>query len=456
MFDGKPGETIDARRAWAPYAPDADRPWNLAMAGHLFRRAAFGADWGQLQQALADGPQKTVDRLLRPTADLDAFNRTYDEYDVSASRADSTAELRAWWLLRMIRTPHPIAEKMTLFWHNHFAIRSRAPLMQRHIQLLRANAMGSYRPLVESVFEDQATLLALDAEANRAARPSETLPRVFLEEFTLGPGAYSKDDVREVARAMTGWFVMQNELRFIPREHDEGAKTILGRKGNWANKDVVRIVLEQPAAARWIVRKLYRWLISETGEPADSLVAPLAESFAKDYDTGKLVETMLRSNLFFSPVAYRRRVKSPLEFALGIVKGLEGSIPTAPLGGDLAALGQDLYDPPTIKGWQGGRTWINANTIVGRSNLALALIAGTKPYGEKLDPLAAARKHDASDPAAAGRFLIDLFLQGDVDAAVREDLLGAASKSAKAGDDYLQQTRLLAHSIFALPEFQLA
>ena len=127
MFaDNQSNRTADP---WAPYEPDAGRPWNLRLAGHLYRRAGFGATWGQLQQALADGPQRTVDRLLRPEADTDAFNQGFDEYDAAAARSGSADGLRAWWLRRMIHTPHPLLEKMTLFWHHHFAdwSKSRPP-----------------------------------------------------------------------------------------------------------------------------------------------------------------------------------------------------------------------------------------------------------------------------------------------------------------------------------------
>jgi len=450
------GNPADPDWAWAPYQPDAQRPWDLARAGHLYRRAAFGADWGQLQQALAEGPQRAVERLLRPEADVAAFNRTYDGYEASAAGPGSADGLRAWWLRRMIQTPHPLLEKMTLFWHNHFATSNvavkNARLMHGHVQLLREHALGRFEPLLEAVSRDPAMLVWVGANANRKALPNDNYARQLLGRFSLGLGNYSEQDVQEAARAFTGWFVLRSQLRYFPREHDPGMKRILGQEGNFQGDDVVRIVLQQPATPRLLVRKLYRWLISETGQPSDALIAPLAESFAKDYDAAKLVETMLRSNLFFSPEAYRQRVKCPVEFALGIVKGLEGLIPTAPLASDLADLGQNLYHPPTVKGWEGGRYWINAATLVGRSNLALALVSGSEPYGDNLDPLAVAAKHGHSTPESAGRFLLDLFLQGDVDDNVAEVLL----KTTAADGNPSQRLRRLAHSIVTLSEFQLA
>lgn len=448
----------DPAWAWAVYQPDARRPWNLAQAGHLYRRAAFGANWNQLQQALSDGPQRTLDKLLWPQADIAAFNREHDEYESSVGSANA---LRAWWLRRIILTPHPLLEKMTLFWHSHFATNSmkvkNARLMQQHVQLLRSHALNSFRTLLKAIPRDPAVLIYLGAEANRKAIPNENFARPLMETFTLGPGHYTEKDVREAARAFTGWFVLRNRLRYIPREYDGNVKQLLGQKGNFTGDDVIRILLEQRATARTLVRKLYRWLICETEEPNAGLMRPLVESFSKNYDILKLAEKMLRSNLFFSPVAYRRRTKCPVEFALGIVKPLEEVVSTTQLAQDLAGIGQNLYHPPTVKGWTGGRHWINSATMVGRYNLALALMRGSGPYADKLNPWAVARKHGCSTPESAARFLLDLFLQGDLEPDVRNALLKKIqTPTATNGDDPAGTLRRFAHEIVTLPEFHLA
>ena len=442
------------RWAWAAYEPDTDRPWNLARAGHLYRRAAFGASWDQLQRALSDGPQRTIDKLLRPQSETAEFNRTYDEYEAATGSVD---QLRAWWLRRMIQTPHPLLEKMTLFWHSHFATNAakvkNARLMHQHVRLLRSQALGSFRILLEGISQDPAMLLWLGAEVSRKARPNENLARAIMETFTLGPDHCTEDDIRDASRAFTGWFVLRNKLRYISREHDENEKQILGRKGNFTRDDVTRIILEQPATSRRLVRKLYRWLISETEQPDEALISPPAESFAKDYDVLKLVETMLRSNLFFSAAAYRRRIKSPAEFSIGIVKALEETVSTTQLANDLADLGQNLYNPPTVKGWAGGQHWINSTVIVARQNLASALLRGSGPYGNKLNPWAVAQRHGCATPESARRFLLDLFLQGSID----PDVYDALSKTRRRQDDDLGgRTRYLAYLIVTLPEFHLA
>ncbi|HID76267.1 MAG TPA: DUF1800 family protein, partial [Planctomycetaceae bacterium] len=294
--------------------------------------------------------------------------------------------------------------------------------------------------------------LVVGAEANRKAMPNDQLARHLLERLTVGPGHFRGEDVREAARALTGWFVLRGRLRFIAREHDPGVKTILGQQGRWGRDDVVRIVLKPPAAARLLVRKLYRWFVSEADEPDDTLLEPLVERLAHSYDVRWVVETILRSNWFFSPMAYRRRGKSPVEFALGIVRGLEGMVGTVELGAQLAALGQDLCRPPTLDGWQGGRWWLNSATMIGRGRLAAALLSDEEPYSGRLDPLAVARSYGHHGREAAVKFLIDLFLQQDLD--------GLAGPQVAAGGpadaDPAAGVRRAAHRIFTLPEFQLA
>ena len=450
------GELADPRWAWRPYEPGPQQPWNLKWAGHLYRRAAFGATWEQLQQAVTDGPRQTVEKLLRPDDDIDAFNRTYDGYEASATDSDTTDALRAWWLRRMIHTPHPLLEKITLFWHSHFATSNvkvkSALLMCQHVQLLRRHALGSFEPLLEAVSRDPAMLNGLDADESRKARPNDNYVRELFQTFGLGQGHFSESDVREAARAFTGWIVLRNNIKYIPREHDDGVKEVLGHQGNLDRGDVVRLVLEQPAAHRLLVKKLFRLLISETLEPGDALITPLAESFAADYDVSKLTGTMLRSNLFFSQAAYRTRIKNPVDFGVGIVRGLEGSISTTQLGQDIAGLGQNLYNPPTIKGWQGGPHWINHATLVRRVNLAQALLVDSGPYGGKLTPLVIASEHGHSSLEAAREFVLELFLQSDVEPGVRDALLRLPS----GDDDPSRALRQFTHRVVTLPEFQLA
>jgi len=455
---GSAGKAPDGIRAWAPYSPDPERPWNLARAGHLLRRAAFGAFWSELSRALEEGPERAVGRLLAPEADVEGFHRAEDGLEASAMQSDSTDSLRGWWLRRMLRTPHPLLEKMTLFWHGFFGVSNArvkdSLLMSRHVRHLRRHALGSFEEMLLGIAGDPATLVALGAAANRKARPGEHLARIFLQEYTVGPGRFGEEDVLGLARSFTGWFVLRGELRYFAREFDPGTRTILGREGAFDAEGAVRVLLRDPATPRHVVRELYRWLISETEDPPEDLLAPLAEAFSRDYRIGSVVEKMLRSSLFFSREAYRRRVKGPVEFALGIVKALEGDCRAAALGAALASLGQDLYRPPTVKGWTGGARWLQWSSLTGRANLAWALL---HEEGNGLDPLAVARKHghEGAEPAAA--FLSSLLLADDLEDGPRAATLDALKgEEAGAPGDASGKLRLFTHLITTSPEFQLA
>ena len=441
--------------AWSVYEPDAQRPWNLVKAGHLYRRAAFAADYGQLQQALGDGPQKAIDKLLNPAGDIDEFNSRFDAFDESAGGSIET--LRAWWLRRMIETPHPLLEKMALLWHNHFAtsivVSKDAKLMLKNLRLLRSQALGSFKPMLQGMSKDPAMLLWLGAEANRKASPNNNFAAAMMRQFTVGADNCTDHDITEAARACTGWFVLRGQIRYIEREHDTTEKTILGETGAFDIDDVIRILLANPATARTIVRKMYRWLISESDDPAEALIDPLAKSFARDYDITKLAETMLRSNIFFSSSAYRRRVKCPVEYALSIVKALEASVSTTELAKHIADLGQSLFAPTTVDGWAGGSYWIDSAAMTARSNLAKALLdAGDGPYKGKVNLRAIAEKHGAANTEAAAKFLLDLLLQGDLDSGVARAIMKAPA--SEDGED--SKLRQIAHALLTVGEFNLA
>lgn len=453
---------IDPDWAWRPYIPDAQRPWDLQRAGHLFRRAGFGASWDQLQQALKDGPSRTIDRLLRPEVDTDSFNRTYDQFEETTidSGSESVENLSQWWLRRMIDTPHPLLERMTLFWHSFFGTTNakvgRELAIMRHVHLLRRHALGSFTPLLAGICSDPATLVSNGAAQSYRAKPNESFPRALLDVFTLGPGNYGEHDLQDTARAFTGRFVARDQFHFRSYEHDDAPKRICGQEGSWKSEDVVPILLRQPAVARLLARKLYRWLISETHESSPELIAPLAERLGQDYNVGKLVEVILRSNLCFSPAAYRQKVKSPVDYALSIVKAFAGLVPTQPLSRALADLGQALGRPPTVHGWAGGRAWINPATLIGRNNLALAMLAGEGPYADKLNPWALAQKSGHASASTAGQFLLDLLLQGGVSPATRARLASTADGLADSGRNPDQWVRRYGHLVVTLPEFHLA
>jgi uncharacterized protein (DUF1800 family) len=248
--------------------------------------------------------------------------------------------------------------------------------------------------------------------------------------------------------------VLRNELKYFSREFDSGAKRILGQRGDWNARDTLQITLDQPPAARSIVRRLYRWLVSETDEPSDDFLQPLCATFRQGFEIRDAVAQILRSNWFFSASVYRRRVKGPVEFAAGLIRAMEATVPTLPLAGDLAGLGQSLYAPPTLSGWSGGRHWLNPATLIARSNLAAALLSRSGPYGGRLDPAALAADYGYDEFESAARWLGQLLLPGQARASV--ETLAPACRPEADGGNANEKLRAVAHRWTASPEFQLA
>ncbi|MBV9122141.1 MAG: DUF1800 domain-containing protein [Planctomycetes bacterium] len=456
----------DPAAAWQSWKPDDHNPWSLKWAGHLYRRAAFGARWEELQQALQEGPTAAIDRLLAGGPDLAEFNEDMDLTIKGLSKdTDSSAlnEHQAVWLYRMINTPYPLQERLTLFWHNHFATsiaKVHLPgLMQKQNELLRKYALGHFRPLLLEISRDPAMLIWLDSNSNIKGHANENYAREVMELFTLGFGNYTEKDVQEGARAFTGWHTAGGEFVFNEVQHDGGVKTFLGQTGSWDGQDIVRILLEQPAAARFLTAKLYRFFISETEAPPERLLEPLAEQFRRsDYDIAGVVRTILHSRLFFSEYAYRQRVKSPVEYVVGLVRALEGDeVAPRNLANVMDGLGQTLFAPPNVKGWDGGKAWLNSATLLARHNLAWSLVGGEDgAFNGKIRVAYLVRKHAGNQPAKQLDFLLDLFLQGDVSPADRPKLLTFLQAGQPKEEEIVKRLNETAHTILLLPEYQLS
>jgi uncharacterized protein (DUF1800 family) len=462
-------KAIDPRWAWQPYRPNKEAPWDLQRVGHLYRRAAFGATHAELETGLKTGPETLIAQFLKGGSGLAEFDAEMAPLAANIARYNDATHLRAWWLTRMLYSPHPLQEKMTLFWHNHFATSyskvQSARYMLGQYELMRRHALGNFAELLREMSADPAMLIWLDGRDSKKGNPNENYAREIMELFSLGVGHYTEQDIREAARAFTGWEISGTEAAFNKKQHDDGEKTVLGQTGAWNADDIVRICLEQKSAPSFIAGKMYRFLISETVPATPELLAPLAEQFRKsDYDFGALVKTMLSSNLFFSPLVYRTRVKSPVDFVLGIVRGLEGKIGTTALAQSLEQLGQNLFSPPSVKGWDGGRTWLNGQTLLFRQNLALALTSTEDArFGRRTDPAVLARQYNKNTDADAVDFFLRLFLQGDVAAETRARLLAYQERSHKLPapvywteqDAADHRVRTLCHLVLSLPEFQL-
>jgi hypothetical protein len=461
----------DARgaRAWDRYEPSADAPWDLRRVVHLHRRAGFAASWSDLQRDLAEGPQASVTRLLegkcRPRGALDPqeFERIANVLGEAALASSDTGRLKAWWFYRLLFAPDPLGERLTLMWHNHFATSIQKvgdPAAMRHQnETFRRLARGPFGELLESMVRDPALLIWLDAPANRKGHPNENLSRELLELFTLGIGHYSEGDVRETARALTGLTVVDGAFREASSRHDDGAKTILGKSGRWSGADVVRIILENPATAHRLAWRLCDLFMGEgVIEKADlNSLADGLRSHHLDIEWG--VATVLRSRAFFAASNLGTRVQGPIEFLVGAVRALELLDPppsTLVLADWSGRLGQDLFNPPNVGGWPGGRSWLSARSLIGRANVATALVEGRGVGRDApLDPIELAHHHGrGQNRSDTIRFCAELLL-GIAPDAGWIDRLGSSpdSKSNTAWDP--ASARRGVALILATPEAQL-
>jgi len=446
---------VDPVWAWSIYEPNPSRPWNIALAAHLYRRAAFGGTVEELQRAVELGPGSALEHLLRAPTELVEYAAAQDAREVSSARSGDSQTFQAWWLRRLIESPYPYLEKVTLFWHAHFAIGASqtgdVALFQKHIHLLRAGALGGFSALLGAMLEDPAMYVALGGAQNRRAQPNLAFARPWLESFTVGAGTAQPEDVQGAARAFTGWFVYGGRLRFIEREHDEAEWTVLGRQGAFGRKELLNLLVAHPATASHLAKKLFRGFVSEAAEPSEALLAPLAERLRRSGNLHEGIEMILRSNLLFSEHALRQKIKSPVDLAVGLARSLKGVPPCPALASDLGRLGQRLDEPPTVHGWPTGTDWINSISLAARLRLSRDLLSGSGEYGNSLDPWRPAADHGCKTVADAAKFWLDLLLQDQLSPGSARPILEAAQQ-AKTGAAGL---RPILASITSRPEFQL-
>lgn len=453
----------EPRAAWAAHEPDAARPWDKAAATHLLRRAAFGADPETVAAVVKAGPKAAVDRVIKgeetsadgmPAAE---FTRFFDRTEARLGPDGPLRRIQGLWLQRMVNTPRPALEWLTLFWHNHFATSDvkvqNTGLMVAQIATLRRHAFGPFGDMLDSVAKDPAMLVWLDAAANRRSRPNENFARELMELFTLGRGNYTEKDIQEAARAYTGWFVVQDRFSFLEQQHDAGSKTVLGQSGPFNGEDIHRILLKQPASGLFLAKKLVQHYLTEVDAFPEPLLKPLADTFQESGGaTETIVRTILSSRIFNDPAARRRRVKSPVEFVVGACRMLDMADPMPSpemLADSTGAMGQGLYAPPSVAGWDGGPAWIDTTRLVARTNLALGICSKTGPISGKLNVPAWAKKAGAGSPAEIADVLADNLLADAATPALRIELRDLAKANAT-------DLRPVVARILTDPAFQLA
>jgi uncharacterized protein (DUF1800 family) len=472
----RPAGTLDASQALAPYRG----PWNQRTAAHLLRRAGFGGTPAQQRALAAMSPHAAVeslihfspatgapDDILSPWQQVAAL-RTADDMTRRASLADirkqereSIHAMQVWWLNQMLTTASPLQEKMTLYFHGHFTTAAiekgvYPDIAWQQNQLFRSSALGNLRALTLAVSQDPAMLIYLDNARNNRAHPNENYARELMELFTLGRGNYNEQDVRESARAFTGWSVDYKTGQFVlrPRQHDDGEKNFLGQTGYFDGTDIVNVIYRQPAASRFWAQSLLGFFVYNDPEP-ELIEAVAAQIRKSDFDLAPVMSVLLQSNVFFSDRAYRALVKSPVEFVVGAHQGfgLDQIQPNAPRA--LSSMGQILFYPPNVAGWPGGENWITSQTIIARQNFAASLV--NSPMMQQSGWLA----ETPADAERAAETLIANILQSDAPPQAATQLVGylnGAGTSALgmfSGENFQERVRGAAYLAMAMPAYQL-
>jgi uncharacterized protein (DUF1800 family) len=352
---------------------------------HLAWRAGFGENlpviegWGKRKR------KETVKRILagkdKEMEELRVINETgLPDYkrlkDMSAEQrraiqklnTDGIKDLNVSWMNAMIKTDHPLREKMALFWHGHFACRTQNVLYnQQLLEVIRTHALGNFGELLTGVSKSPAMLAFLNNQQNRKQRPNENFAREVMELFTIGRGNYTEKDVKEAARAFTGWsFDEVGQFQFRQRVHDDGVKTILGKTGNFTGEDVIQLLLEQKQTAKYITAKIYRYFVNET--PDEARINELADKFYQSsYDITSLMQEIYVNDWFYDEKNVGAIIKSPVE----LLVGLRRAIPMQFEQEETMllfqrVLGQTLFYPPNVAGWPGGRNWIDSSSLMFR------------------------------------------------------------------------------------------
>jgi hypothetical protein len=408
---------------WAgDLSPIAASDWNSGRAAHLLERAGFGAAPEDIARFAAMMPQQAVDALVdyeTIASDLKPFDESViwdpgmDPFPPSRAEAVriarergvglgekvltegaqrrlqpvvdkffyglfanaiETQRLGVWWANRMLATRRPLEEKLTLFWHGHFATGENKVrdyrMMLRQNEMFRAKASGPFRDLLVGILKDPAMLVYLDNGENIKKHPNENFGRELLELFTMGVGHYTEQDVREAARAFTGWTNDVLAFKFDTAQHDFDEKTFLGRTGPFDGEDIVDIVLSQPVTAEFMAAKLYRFFVRDE---VDAKVKTALGGTYRDsaYQVKPLLKRIFLSKDFYSPSTVGTQIKSPVQLVVSTYKKLAlRELPTVPdFGRMTSSLGQSLFDPPNVAGWAAGRTWITPSTLLNRGNL---------------------------------------------------------------------------------------
>jgi len=483
-----------------PYTPTESNPFDDLKAAHLLNRAGFGGTPDEIARVRKLGPQGAVDWLLdfpdAPATEEDE-NDTPDLGSIEGSPASfqqyyrqlrgKTPEERkllqqmfqqanrqavqattSWWLNRLAFGKYPLQEKLTFFWHGHFTSSAKdersALLLWRQNELLRQNAAGNFEKFVRAISRDPAMLDYLNNNENRKAHPNENYARELMELFTLGIGNYTEDDIKQAARAFTGWGHDGTDFIYRVNQHDEGVKTFFGRSGNFDGDNIITLILQKPACPKFIAGELFRYFAYEDMDP--TLSASLGEVlYSNHYELRPLLRTILTSRAFYSPQCLGVLIKSPVQLVVGTIRILGLQMPPAQaLESALNQMGQLPLMPPNVRGWPGGRMWINTSTLFIRYNTGVWLAGGEVPALSRLDRKGDARgalpdriaKSTDFDPAASGDpgkvvdSWVNRLIQRPIDKDKKQILVNVLADGVNT-----DSVRKVVQLIVSMPEYQL-
>ena len=476
---------------------------DVALMAHLLRRASFGATRAEVERRLEDGYEATVEALLNPGPPTELPDDIIRRYHVDQSDLRNGAAASARWIYRMATSENPLQEKMALFWHRVFATAAtkliQARVVVNQVDMFRAYGMGDFRDLLLRLSRDPAMLMWLDNQDNHKDSINENYGREILELFSMGAGNYTEDDIKECARAFTGWSVvnpdymsikMRNntarpygyiawQFNYDEADHDHGEKRFLGESGDFNGEDVVDIICRQPATPRFLARHLYHFFVAdeapvpqwpfEDPKDPDAIETMTQAYFDSDCDISAMLRAMFNSDFFKAEAARHARIKSPAEMVVGTLRlagGLElPSMETYAAAAVCSYMGQNLYAPPSVEGWMGGNDWINTGSYVHRVNFASKALGDPNKPGMRalIDGVRDAADDGYVTPEALVDACLDLIGPMPVLDSTRQGLVDYASKwgdltfdTDEAAEDSERKITTMLQLVVTTQEYQLA
>jgi hypothetical protein len=472
--------------------PLSPKNWDYAKARHLMVRAGFGGSPQEVERLCKMGLYDAVDYLVdfeKQPAALAPFDATppprADPLEGklrgsfvinqvvsqrSAAYNGQLGRLRHWWLKRLVVSPRPLQEKLTLFWHGHFATQNsvvqNSYTTYHQNQLFREHAAGNFGGLLFGLVHDPVMIRYLDNNTNVKGHANENLAREIMELFAMGVDqGYTEKDIREAARALTGYnFDPQTgQFRFIKSQHDDGPKTIFGKTGNYSGDDLVNLLLEQPTTSRFISKKLFEYFVYDN--PSAETVDGMSNVLRRNgYELKPMLKNLFLSEEFYGPKAMGTQIKNPVQLVVGMLRdlGVKEVTDCGAVDGALRAMGQELLEPPDVKGWREGRSWINANRVFLRYNSVADLVRTVPQRGRSgIDVVELVQPSGCKNAAEVVDFLVKACLVTPISDEKRKELiqflgdLPAPDEWTSQRDQINARLQSLLGLLLSIPEYQL-